>query len=113
MTPRQVQVSGKPLLCDHCGHDCFLERDAQLNTALMEFLDLSWMNKSAHIYVCVACGKLHWFLEPQSALSHSNPSICFNCNTRLSSSDVRCPNCGSARTDETSLSNPPQRPPVA
>jgi predicted nucleic-acid-binding Zn-ribbon protein len=60
--PESVEIYGRELHCQICGHDKFLKREAQLNTALASFLDLDWTNKSAVCVVCGQCGYIHWFL---------------------------------------------------
>lgn len=59
---RPVQIAGIDLECKHCGHDQFLKRKAQLNTAFLSFLDLDWLNQTGTVFVCGRCGFLHWFL---------------------------------------------------
>jgi len=54
-------VMGFPVKCSHCGSNEFYEREAQLNTAGMTFLNLDWANDSARVLVCKSCGKLEWF----------------------------------------------------
>ena len=53
------------LECQICANPEFEERSAQLNTALMSFMGLDWLNKSARCFVCVHCGYVHWFLPRQ------------------------------------------------
>ena len=55
-------VSGKALVCAHCGHDRFWTRTTLLNTRGISFLGLDWANKVADNYVCDRCGYVHWFL---------------------------------------------------
>lgn len=43
-------------------HTRFDERQAQLNTAVMSFFDLDWLNKSARCLVCEKCEYIRWFL---------------------------------------------------
>ena len=60
--PMQVEIQGKPLRCEICGHDSFWHREAQLNTAVATFFNFDWANASAICYVCDGCGYIHWFL---------------------------------------------------
>jgi predicted nucleic-acid-binding Zn-ribbon protein len=57
-----VGVAGKQLQCVVCGNDHFWQREAQLNTAGMTFLELDWANPSALCCVCDSCGYIHWFM---------------------------------------------------
>jgi predicted nucleic-acid-binding Zn-ribbon protein len=50
------------LKCQICGNPEFEEQQAQLNTAVMSFMGLDWLNKSARCFVCLRCGYVHWFL---------------------------------------------------
>jgi hypothetical protein len=61
-------VAGKPVRCAHCGHDHFEEGKAQLNTAMMTFLNLDWANQSAVTLACVRCGRIEWFLTDADGL---------------------------------------------
>ena len=60
--PETVEVAGRALICEICGHDRFWMRKAQLNTAVATFFNLDWANPSALCYVCAGCGYIHWFL---------------------------------------------------
>ena len=55
-------VAGITIRCEICRHTRFYERQAQLNTAVLSFFDLDWLNKSARCLVCEQCGYIHWFL---------------------------------------------------
>jgi len=57
-----IDVAGKQLQCPICGGNLFWEREAQLNTAGLTFLDLDWANASATCCVCDGCGYIYWFL---------------------------------------------------
>ena len=61
--PQVFTVAGKTVTCSHCGGTDFEEGSAQLNTAGLSFLDLDWLNKSATIYKCAACGHIEWFVD--------------------------------------------------
>ena len=56
-------AGGKPVTCDHCGHDGFSKRRAQLNTPGMTFLGLDWANRTATVLICGQCSRIHWFME--------------------------------------------------
>ena len=60
--PEAATVLGKPFECLVCHHDRFLEREAQLNTALATAVNMDWANQSAMCIVCGNCGYVHWFL---------------------------------------------------
>ena len=36
----------------------------QLNTSMMTFFGLDWLNREATCLVCGSCGYVHWFLLP-------------------------------------------------
>lgn len=57
------RVKGRELKCLVCGHDRFVEKEAQLNTASATFWGLDWLNKSGVCAVCAECGYIHWFVE--------------------------------------------------
>jgi hypothetical protein len=61
-TGEAYTVAGKAVICQHCGHDRFVEGRAQLNTAGMSFLNLDWINRSAATLACTSCGRIEWFL---------------------------------------------------
>jgi hypothetical protein len=116
-----VSIKNRSLQCKHCGHGQFVHRNAKLNTGLMEFLDVGWMNRSADVYVCAGCGFLHWFLEPQveeaapvlqnrslaeeaqSPVPPEEPappddlseaSACLSCGQRIPAGSDTCSSCG-------------------
>ncbi|RYG71600.1 hypothetical protein EON80_05045 [bacterium] len=60
--PTPVEIQGKALTCQICGHDTFQSREAQLNTATATFFNMDWANASATCYICARCGYIHWFL---------------------------------------------------
>jgi predicted nucleic-acid-binding Zn-ribbon protein len=65
LEPKNVNIGGPDgdeLKCVVCGHNEFLTRSAQLNTAGMSFLGLDWANESAVCNVCDRCGYIHWFV---------------------------------------------------
>lgn len=59
--PARYIAGGKPIVCEHCGHDEFDEGKAQLNTAEMSLLNMDWLNPSATTLMCDACGRIHWY----------------------------------------------------
>ncbi len=58
-------IKDKKLECHHCNNSIFFKKKAQLNTAVMTFFDLDFMNPSAEVFVCSNCKYLFWFLEPE------------------------------------------------
>ncbi len=60
-----VELAGKLLTCAHCGEKRFWTRHAQLNTAVLSFFDLDFLNRTADVYVCDRCGHVEWFLPPK------------------------------------------------
>ncbi len=60
--PREVEVAGIGLKCQHCGHTEFHSRAAQLHTPGLTFFDLEWLNRTARCFICDQCGHVHWFL---------------------------------------------------
>jgi len=72
--PTPIIINGKPLLCLHCHGSNFTQRQVQLNTAAMTFLNLDWMNRSATVFHCQQCGRLEWFLDPVVAEKEFDPT---------------------------------------
>jgi DNA-directed RNA polymerase subunit RPC12/RpoP len=62
-TPQSYDVDGKPVVCHHCGHREFHYRKTLLNTPTMSFLQLDWLNRTAHNYICAKCGHIMWFIR--------------------------------------------------
>lgn len=93
---KPVEVRGKPLVCAHCGGTRFARRQAQLNTAIMTFFDMDWLNKSAQVFVCMTCGRLEWFLEPTVSPERDDaePTECVACGETIPSGRDKCPKCG-------------------
>ena len=104
-----VAPVGVPLTCKHCRHGEFVYRRVQLNTRLLSFFDLDWLNASADVYVCTRCGFLHWFLpdavespelgqfalrEPLSAEMPSTAIECLACGATIPANSSTCPQCG-------------------
>lgn len=59
-------IAQSPLRCQHCDHQGFEKRSAQLNTTLLSLFDLDFLNRSAVVLTCTRCGFLHWF-DPRVA----------------------------------------------
>lgn len=59
--PGQYKVNGINITCVHCQYNKFEHGYAQLNTALLSFLNLDFANRSANILTCDRCGYVHWF----------------------------------------------------
>ncbi len=66
--PLRVEVAGEPLRCQRCGSDAFF-----LESAAIDRLGLGdraqvegWWGERATLYVCVACGFVHWFFAVES-----------------------------------------------
>ncbi|MBD3367187.1 MAG: hypothetical protein GF405_03295 [Candidatus Eisenbacteria bacterium] len=53
--------AGCALACPVCGHERFWVREAQLNTRLMSFLDLDFVNPRGQCYICGNCRHIMWF----------------------------------------------------
>lgn len=58
---RQFEVNDKVLKCLVCGSENFSHRKVQLNTSLLTFMNLDWLNKRANCFTCDDCGFIHWF----------------------------------------------------
>jgi len=56
-------VDGRDIRCVQCGNKTFERGTAQLNTAVLTFLDLDWANRSAYILSCKKCSHTMWFLK--------------------------------------------------
>lgn len=56
-------IKGKELKCNVCNHDTFWERKTLMNTKMMTFVKLDWLNKKAQNYICDNCGHVLWFLD--------------------------------------------------
>ncbi len=59
--PQQVEVKGRQLVCSVCDNDRFHKGRAQLNTSVLTFLKLDWLNKSATCFTCSNCTHIIWF----------------------------------------------------
>lgn len=63
--PEAVEIDGRELRCQLCGHGSFWRQRAQLHPALSAFLSFDWANRSAVCFVCAKCGYIHWFLPQE------------------------------------------------
>ena len=101
MQASAFEIADRLLRCQHCGHQQFFEKSAQLNTEFLTFLKLDWLNQSGRLFVCSRCGFIHWFL-PTVWTSQSievfegedSPVECLSCNSILPSGTTTCPSCG-------------------
>lgn len=59
--PGRFLAAGLPVVCPHCRGEVFEQREAQLNTAGMTFLNLDWMNRAGTALICTCCGLIQWF----------------------------------------------------
>jgi len=59
----EYAAGGKKVVCGHCGSTGFTFGTAKLNTTMMTFLDLDWLNRSASLLIFTNCGKIQWFLK--------------------------------------------------
>ena len=108
LLPQGPVKGGVVLQCQHCGSESFRHRKSQLNTSILSFFDLDWLNVSADVFVCDDCGFLHWFLEgarADGAGAHlpeenvppddtSAPSECAKCREAIPAGSDTCPICG-------------------
>lgn len=51
----------KSVNCPHCQGAQFGAGEAQLNSAFATLIELDWLNKTAAILSCTACGQIQWF----------------------------------------------------
>jgi len=92
----RYKVSGAELVCSHCNYSGFECSSVQLNTALMTFLDLDWLNKSATVFGCQNCGKLAWFGNNAKIieLDDLTETNCLACDGTIASGASECQKCG-------------------
>jgi hypothetical protein len=88
-----VTLRGRQLVCAHCGGNHFARRNAQLNTAFLTFLGLDWLNTTAEVFMCTACGRLEWFLDPTAA-PEDDTVECISCRATIPAGQDKCPQCG-------------------
>ncbi|NUR69409.1 MAG: hypothetical protein HOU81_01170 [Hamadaea sp.] len=60
--PLVATINGQVFRCLVCQGGLFSTRRIKLNTAVMEFLDLAWANRSSLGLICGNCGYVHEFL---------------------------------------------------
>ena len=59
--PGKFEINGKEIICPHCGKDTFAKGEAQLNTSLMTFFKLDWLDETATVLICTQCSQIQWF----------------------------------------------------
>lgn len=59
----RFKVAEHIIKCVQCGNPHFERGSAQLNTAVLTFLDLDWANRSAYLLSCKQCSHVMWFLQ--------------------------------------------------
>jgi hypothetical protein len=60
-------VVGKQVICDHCGGAKFHAREILLNTWVLSLLRIDWLDSSATVLSCSACGRITWFSQEKPA----------------------------------------------
>ena len=65
--PREYDIAGRPITCNHCQNTRFRKGATLLNTSTMTLLGLDWANRSAITLMCDNCGLVHWFAKPPEA----------------------------------------------
>lgn len=60
---KKRRIKGNELKCNVCNNDTFWERKTLMNTKMMTFVKLDWLNKKAQNYICDNCGHVLWFLD--------------------------------------------------
>jgi hypothetical protein len=63
-----VQRAGYDLKCPICNGETFYHREAQLNTRVLSFLDLDWVNPRGDCYICENCRHILWFFGEDERL---------------------------------------------
>jgi predicted nucleic-acid-binding Zn-ribbon protein len=64
--PGKFSLAGRAVQCPHCQGGEFISGEAQLNTAMATLIELDWLNRTASILTCTACGQIQWFGQPPS-----------------------------------------------
>jgi len=59
--PGEYALLDKPIVCPHCGGRVFQAGEAQLNTSLLTFFKLDWLDESATVLLCTRCSQIQWF----------------------------------------------------
>ena|SRR5688572_13785368 len=57
----RYQAAGRPVCCNHCNGERFMEHQALLNTKGATLAGLDWLNKSGTALLCDNCGLIQWF----------------------------------------------------
>jgi hypothetical protein len=102
--PLRVEIAGVQLLCKYCGVDVFFQKSVTLNRlALGGLFDLEGVwGRQATIYVCSACGYLHWFFavdylrhERFEAEEEAGEWVeCLSCGKPIPGGAPSCTSCG-------------------
>jgi predicted nucleic-acid-binding Zn-ribbon protein len=94
--PQKFIISGLPLQCNHCKNDKFHHQIIMLNTRVMTFLDLDWLNSDAEVFACSRCGHLMWFSTDAVTQQDdaSEPTACLACDATIPPGTATCPKCG-------------------
>ncbi len=66
-------AAGKQIVCPHCGGDDFDSGSVLLNTTVLTFLDLDWVDRRASILSCRGCGRIEWFSREPDRLRVGEP----------------------------------------
>jgi len=89
-----VEVRGKKVTCSHCGGGSFESRRVQLNTAVMTFFNMDFLNKSADVFICSHCGHLEWFLNPDVTDEETvSENTCVVCGKPIPRGHEKCGMC--------------------
>lgn len=60
--PKPIKLpNGEWLHCKVCSQDHFHLRKGLISNPLQSWLDMEWMGRAAHCFVCAECGYVHWF----------------------------------------------------
>jgi len=57
----QFWINNTQIECLMCKNRFFDKKKAMLNTTLLTFLRLDWVNKNASMLICRNCHFIHWF----------------------------------------------------
>ena len=68
--PTAYSVAGKPVRCPHCGGATFAPSSALLNTRGSTAFGVDWVDPSASILICAECGRIEWFAQEPTKISH-------------------------------------------
>ena len=61
--PQTVEVLGREFTCIVCNHNLFWLGRSQLNTTILTFFKLDWLNRTAAHVACANCGHMAWFKQ--------------------------------------------------